>query len=181
MNMNELFKEIKKANAEMALIEIVEVNPDGSSKKSLYPTVKERVLAFRKVYPKGRIETELANISPNFCSFIAKCYDDKGNYLASGHAFEFFPKEGENRSTLESCETSAVGRCLSFAGFTGGTTVASYEEVRTTIDRTSYKKMLEDYCSSKGLQMLGVCKQYKLNGSSSDKEYEEVLKKIGVI
>lgn len=101
-----------------------------------YGEVTERVKAFRYVYPQGTIETEFVSNDvykgdgSKVCIFRAKVYDDKGNLLSTGTAYE---KENSSfintTSYIENCETSAVGRALAMAGFSIGTTIMSYEEL----------------------------------------------------
>ena len=59
----------------------------------------------------------------------------------TGHAYE---KEGSNMinktSALENCETSAIGRAISAAGFTGGNEYASADEVANAIINQDQKK-----------------------------------------
>lgn len=121
----------------MNYIDLIEANNliqkiDFKGKK--YGEVTERIKAFRYVYPQGTIETELLSndgeIGKRTCIFKAKVYNEQGYLLGSGTAYE---QEGNSyinkTSYIENCETSAVGRALSMAGFSIGTTVMSYEEI----------------------------------------------------
>lgn len=121
----------------MNYIDLIEANNliqkiDFKGKK--YGEVTERIKAFRYVYPQGTIETELLSndgeIGKRTCIFRAKVYNEQGYLLGSGTAYE---QEGNSyinkTSYIENCETSAVGRALSMAGFSIGTTVMSYEEI----------------------------------------------------
>lgn len=103
-------------------------------KGKMYGEVTERVKAFRYVYPQGTIETEATiigeEIGTRICICKAKVFNENGYLLSTGTAEE---KEGSSfinkTSFVENCETSAVGRALSFAGFSIGTTIMSYEEI----------------------------------------------------
>ena len=95
-------------------------------KANRYAQVKDRVMAFRSVYPEGTITTNIT-ITEKFIFAEANCYDDT-RLLATGHAREPINKD----FAYESAETSAVGRCLGFAGFGITTSIASAEEMERT-------------------------------------------------
>ena len=117
--------DIAKANNEIKTITL---------KNKEYAEVKERVIAFRKVYPQGSIITELLTLNKEEVIFIARAYatyveDSIGKQLLStgyarGKSNKYF--------ALEDTETSAVGRCLAFAGFGVKTSIASAEEMQET-------------------------------------------------
>jgi hypothetical protein len=115
------YKDIEKANAEIKTLALG---------KKQYAEVAERVRAFRKLYPEGRIITALERYEGGEVIMRAHIMTEDGETLATGFAKE---KEGStniNRtSALENCETSAVGRALGFLGLTGGASIASFEEV----------------------------------------------------
>lgn len=102
-----------------------------------YITVNQRVLAFRELYPNGRITTEIVKLAPetngagNTVIVKAFIYDGEA-LIATGHAFE---NPGKNTninkfSALENCETSAVGRALGFLGIGATDSIASLEEIQ---------------------------------------------------
>ena len=98
-----------------------------------YTEVHQRVKGFRMVYPDGFIRTELVSDVDGVCVYRAVCgfIDDSGNerIISTGTAQE--RQDGSyinNTSYIENCETSAVGRCLGFAGFGIDSGIASYEE-----------------------------------------------------
>ena len=116
---------LEEANKQLATVNI---------KGKEYVQVTERVKAFRKVCPDGRIITELVKFSDGRCIFKCTIYDGEGIPLATGYSEE---KEGSTMinktSFLENCETSAVGRALGFAGIGIDGSMASAEEVATAI------------------------------------------------
>lgn len=111
-----------------------------------YITVNQRVLAFRELYPKGRINTEIVKISAdNGTTVIVKASVYDGDALIStGHALET-PAKNKNInqfSALENCETSAVGRALGLLGIGSTDSIASLEEVQPIEDDGNYAQQL---------------------------------------
>ena len=104
-----------------------------------YITVNQRVLAFRELYPDGRITTEIVKLSPDGqgAAVIVKAsvYDGDA-IIATGHAFENTNKNKNINtfSALENCETSAVGRALGFLGIGSTDSIASLEEIQDAPD-----------------------------------------------
>lgn len=99
-------------------------------KGKLYAGVNERVAAFRKVYPCGRITTKCVQDEGGRAVFIAEIFDGEGRLLATGTAFEKQDNGLVNKTSyIENCETSAVGRALGFAGFGIVASIASADEV----------------------------------------------------
>lgn len=106
---------------------------------STYETVEERIRKFYKEYPDGRIITHnlttAADRSVSTWVVRAEVYltaGDQANDLpkASGLAFEIDGGPGANQtSALENAETSAIGRALASAGFSGNKR-ASREEMQ---------------------------------------------------
>ena len=98
-----------------------------------YVQVNQRVKYFCETYKGGQIITELVSDEGDKCIFKATALID-GVVIATGHAYE---KEGDGyinkTSYLENCETSAVGRCLGFAGIGIDPSIATYEEVQNAI------------------------------------------------
>ncbi len=126
-----------------------------------YAEVNQRVNAFRKVYPMGRIDTEILSIENGVCVMRASAWtrDENGNdlLLATGTAYEKENSSFINKTSyIENCETSAIGRALGFCGFGIDTSIASAEEVGNAIENQKankkisasearvIKKMLED-------------------------------------
>ena len=120
------FEKIQGLNAQL---------PYKNIKGKNYIQVNQRVLAFRQLYPNGRIQTEIVKLSaehPTGATVIVKASVFDGDALIStGHAFE---NPGKNKninqfSALENCETSAVGRALGFLGIGSTDSIASLEEI----------------------------------------------------
>jgi len=120
------FEKIQELNAQL---------PYTNIKGKNYIQVNQRVLAFRQLYPNGRIQTEVVKFlaeNPTGATVIVKALVFDGDALIStGHAFE---NPGKNKninqfSALENCETSAVGRALGFLGIGSTDSIASLEEI----------------------------------------------------
>jgi hypothetical protein len=103
-----------------------------------YETVEERIRRFYKDHPDGRIITENLTTPEDRerGTWVVKAiifYDweelSRGTPKATGLAFELDGGKGPNQtSALENCETSAIGRALANAGFSGNKR-ASREEM----------------------------------------------------
>lgn len=166
------YKDILEANKDVKTSDI-----DGKP----YVGVAERVKAFRKVYPTGRIETE-TKMDGDTCTTIAKIYapalsiSDGFSVLdycliATGTAQE---KAGvgfvNKRSHVENCETSAIGRALGFAGFGLLDDIASGEEVQNAkLADVSKQKIdgikviaLKARCKNDGVDEETITKLYKV-------------------
>ncbi len=100
-----------------------------------YAEVNQRIKAFRMLYPKGSIKTEMLSNENGVCIFRAMILDDDFNVLGTGTAYEKEDSSFINQTSyIENCETSAVGRALGMCGFGIDTSVASYEEVANAIE-----------------------------------------------
>ena len=105
-----------------------------------YVEVNQRVKGFRQIYPTGWIMTNMERETDGFVIFKARCgYKDEKTgqmvTLAEGTAFEERTSSPINRTSyIENCETSAVGRCLGFAGFGIDTAVCSADEMKGVVE-----------------------------------------------
>ena len=105
-----------------------------------YVEVNQRVKGFRQVYPTGWITTNIEREVDGLVIIKARCgYKDEKTgqmiVLAEGTAFEERTSSPINRTSyIENCETSAVGRCLGFAGFGIDTAVCSADEMNGVIE-----------------------------------------------
>ena len=115
------WKMLKSANDFLKTVDIKGKN---------YVPVNERIKAFRYIYPRGQILTEILSLEEGVVTMKASAYDDEGHLLATGHAQE---KEGSSfinkTSFIENCETSCIGRALGSLGLGLDEGFASYEEV----------------------------------------------------
>jgi hypothetical protein len=107
-----------------------------------YATVAFRVSEFRKKFPDWEIHTEIIEANDSKVVMQACIYNKENRCIATGHAEEFRAASSINKtSALENAETSAVGRALSFAGFSGTEFIASAEEmIKVAIDAASKPK-----------------------------------------
>lgn len=95
-----------------------------------YVPVNERIKAFRTIYPRGQILTEIIGLDNGVVTMKASIYDDEGRLLATGHAQEKESSSFINKTSyIENCETSCVGRALGNMGLGLDNGFASYEEV----------------------------------------------------
>lgn len=123
------YKDLEKANLEIKKQDI---------KGKMYAPVNERVLAFRKVFPVGKISTEIIEQTENSITMKTTVESD-GNILGTGYASEVKKGLVNSTSMIENCETSAVGRALGMCGFGVDSGIASQEEVEKA------KEMEKDY------------------------------------
>jgi len=109
-------------------------------KGKAYVDVSERVRAYWKLYPKGRIETEMLffDHDKGFCVFKATVYDNNKEPKGNGHAHEYQADKSSmvNRTSyLENCETSAIGRAMAEAGILIEYGMASKQEIDAAKDK----------------------------------------------
>lgn len=130
------YNQIQKANSEIKKTDI---------KGKEYAEVSERVIAFRKVYPNGRIETEIINTDGETVTMIAKVFNDEDKQIATGHASEIKKGTVNSVSMLENCETSAIGRALGFCGFGIDNGIASEQEITKVKNYELENKKIEIY------------------------------------
>ena len=99
-----------------------------------YVQVSERVKGFRELYPNGRIETEIVDLTDGVVTMKSYIYDDDGKLLATGYAQEKESSSYINKTSfIENAETSAVGRALGWCGIGVDGSMASAEEVANAI------------------------------------------------
>ena len=94
--------------------------------QNAYETVDQRIRRFYNDNPTGRITTELVSATgdPGSTRWVVKAnvWRDRvdGDPDGTGYAFELDGAGMANKtSALENCETSAVGRALAQAGYSG--------------------------------------------------------------
>ena len=94
-----------------------------------YVTVAQKVDGVREAYPDARMTIDWKILEHDYAVCVASLYI--GDVLVSqGTAMEERMKSGVNQfKFVENCETSAVGRALSFFGIGVIDSIASYDEV----------------------------------------------------
>lgn len=108
-----------------------------------YLTVAERVAKFREDHPDWSILTEIVSIDDERVVTRASIVDENNRCLSTGYAEEVRSASSINRtSALEVCETSAVGRALSFLGY-AGTEIASADEVAAAVKAQAAQELLD--------------------------------------
>lgn len=132
------YQDIQKVNTEIKTTDV---------KGKDYAEVNQRVNAFRKLYPTGRIDTKIIGIENGVCIMQAEAWtrDENGNdlLLATGTAYEKENSSFINKTSyIENCETSAIGRALGFCGLGIDTSIASAEEVGNAIENQKKSKKI---------------------------------------
>ena len=100
-----------------------------------YVKVHERVMEFHRLHKKGKIETDIVEMTDRFITRTKVTPDiESPERYFTGMAYE---KEGESfinkTSALENCETSSVGRALGFLNIGIDTSIATADEVSNAI------------------------------------------------
>lgn len=104
-----------------------------------YETVDERIQRFYRNVPEGRIETELlayeGELGKTRWVVRAAVYKGAEDVPAGvGHAFELDGQGMANKtSALENAETSAVGRALAQAGYSGSRRTTREEMMKVLV------------------------------------------------
>jgi len=112
-----------------------------------YETVEVRLEKFIKDYPDFRIATELEVVEKD--RYIVKAYLFKTSTdsvaWTTGYAEEKVTDRGVNStSALENCETSAIGRSLSAAGYAAKGKRPSREEMSKVVAQKPVKPTVTD-------------------------------------
>lgn len=108
-----------------------------------YVEVNERLIYFRKKFPKHRLISEVIEKTENSILIMASVIDENDNTIATGLAEEIKGSTFINKTSyVENCETSAWGRALANFGIGLDTSVASADEVNNAIanQETAVKK-----------------------------------------
>lgn len=130
------YKDIEKVNQEIKKTDI---------KGKQYAEVSERILAFRKLNPNGRIITEIIDKTENDVTIKATIYGENEIKLATGYASEVKKGLVNSISMLENCETSAIGRALGFCGFGIDNGIASGQDMQKVEEYKKNNKKEEIY------------------------------------
>jgi hypothetical protein len=112
-----------------------------------YETVEVRLEKFIKDYPDFRIATELEVVEKDRYIVKAYLYKTSTDSVAwtTGYAEEKVTDRGVNStSALENCETSAIGRSLSAAGYAAKGKRPSREEMSKVVAQKPDKPPVQD-------------------------------------
>jgi hypothetical protein len=112
-----------------------------------YETVEVRLEKFIKDYPDFRIATELEVVEKDRYIVKAYLYKTSTDQVAwtTGYAEETVSERGVNStSALENCETSAIGRSLSAAGYAAKGKRPSREEMTKVVAQKPVKPVVQD-------------------------------------
>ena len=112
-----------------------------------YETVEVRLEKFIKDYPDFRIATELEVCEKDRYIIKAYLYKTAADPVAwtTGYAEEKVTDRGVNStSALENCETSALGRALSAAGYAAKGKRPSREEMSKVVAKKPEKPAVQD-------------------------------------
>jgi hypothetical protein len=112
-----------------------------------YETVEVRLEKFIKDYPDFRIATELEVVEKDRYIVKAYLYKTSTDSVAwtTGYAEEKVTDRGVNStSALENCETSAIGRSLSAAGYAAKGKRPSREEMTKVVAQKPVKPAVAD-------------------------------------
>ena len=99
-----------------------------------YLEVEDRLDAFYKAHPEGRVWTEPVKISDDGTMIIVHAYvyehKEDINPVSTGLAQEYKGQNGANKNSwVENCETSAIGRALANWKFQGSAKRPSRQEM----------------------------------------------------
>lgn len=100
-----------------------------------YADVASRIQGFRKMFPEGKIETEILKVTDDSVLIKATVSTIDGRILGTGHALEEKNASSINRTSfVENCETSAIGRALGAIGIGSDEFIASAEELNNAME-----------------------------------------------
>lgn len=98
-----------------------------------YVEVKDRIKPFWELYPNGRIENEVIEISDTRVTVKCSIFADRADEfpISVGHSWMNVPGATNftRGSEVENTETSAVGRALAFIGIGIDKSIASANEI----------------------------------------------------
>lgn len=122
------YEQIEKVNEEITPLPMHGKN---------YAEVKERIKAFRKLYPDGYINNTMISNENGVCVFrseVGYYADGKPILLGVGNAYEVKGNSGVNKTSyIENCETSACGRALGMLGIGIDADIASADELNNAL------------------------------------------------
>ncbi len=138
-----------------------------------YVMVKDRVKAFRMVFPDYSIETEIISLTEDDVTIKATVRDETGRVLSTGHAQESRNASQLNRTSyLENCETSAIGRVLGLCGIGIDDSFGSADEVANAIHQQESAqkpitpreaRVIKAMAEEKGVTEAEILKRFGIN------------------
>lgn len=97
-----------------------------------YVMVKDRVAAFRELFPEWTIQNDRISDDGVTVTVRTTVANEEGRIIATAHAQERYNSTPVNStSALENCETSAIGRALALLGIGIDDSFASANETET--------------------------------------------------
>lgn len=114
-----------------------------------YIMVHQRVMEFRKLYPKWRISTSIIERTEDYILMRAEVVSEDNIVIADGYAYEVRVGSAINKfKYVENCQTSAIGRALGFLGIGIDASIASAEEIQSVLDKEKYIKQTDGSADS---------------------------------
>ena len=106
-----------------------------------YVEVNTRIKYFRQNFKEWSLTSEIIELTSETVLIKAVIRNPEGRIIASGYAHEEKASSYINKTSfIENCETSAWGRALGNLGIGIDSSVASYEEVKTAIQKQETQK-----------------------------------------
>ena len=142
-----------------------------------YAGVNQRVIAFRELFPEGRIITEIISHEPAENGgkdiLIQANVFDGDKLIATGLAQENSKSSYINQTSyVENCETSAVGRALGFVGIGIIDSLATLEEYANAVNNQTQQATSDALASAKQVEFLS--KRYKGEQLSKMLDYYKI-------
>lgn len=168
--------EIKYIDIERANESLRRTNIKGKD----YTEVSERIIAFRMLFPLGKIVTSMVSNENGVCIFRAEVYADNETLLGTGTAYEKENSTYINKTSyIENCETSAVGRALGMCGLGIDNSVASAEDVAKSEPKQKYDKTPREKLIAKlhelNIDVNEYAQRHHLTSKTTDETFIELL------
>lgn len=120
-----------------------------------YIEVADRIPLFWEAHPDGAITSEIVRLDGPEVIVLATLYRSHGNVLSTGIAREVEGKSPVNRTShVENAETSAIGRALANAGFSGSAKRASRQEMEKVKRQEQEHTDLLAYIRTEGAKVI---------------------------
>ena len=145
-----------------------------------YVEVNERIKYFRQEdkYNNWTISTDFPVLDSEQCVCKAYIIDTNDRVVATGHAHEERASSHiNNTSSVENCETSAIGRALAMMGIGIDTSIASANEVNDAIAKQSSDSSLSSSAPVDNIMDKAV--GYIKTSTDKRKAFDSVVAKYG--